>query len=215
MQDNFKPENLTSSNLQLKKSGFLVDYFIRPPISLRFKFEHEIWLSHIKLETQVGQQNSKGIDILIHDNNRVARAFLSQENSQKEVKAGKPSTKLLVRNVAFQATKQEITEIFKTYGELVAVRLPSKMSGSGSHRGFAFIEYTAKADAKAAMAELSGSTHLYGRRLVLEWAEAEESIDELRKRTADQFNAGSLSAPKRTKFEITVLKYIFLEAPMA
>ena len=86
MQDNFKPENLTSSNLQLKKSGFLVDYFIRPPISLRFKFEHEIWLSHIKLETHVGQQNSKGIDILIHDNNRVARAFLSQENSQKEVR---------------------------------------------------------------------------------------------------------------------------------
>ena len=85
VQDNFKPENLTSSNLQLKKNGFLVDYFIRPPITLKFKFEHEIWLSHINLETQVGQQNSKGIDVLIHDNNRVARVFLKQEN-QKEVR---------------------------------------------------------------------------------------------------------------------------------
>ena len=161
-------------------------------------------LQHSRLDTH---------SLELKRSNRAAER--EKKNSQKEVKAGKPSTKLLVRNVAFQATKQEITEIFKTYGELVAVRLPSKMSGSGSHRGFAFIEYTAKADAKAAMAELSGSTHLYGRRLVLEWAEAEESIDELRKRTADQFNAGSLSAPKRTKFEITVLKYIFLEAPMA
>ena len=61
VQDNFKPENLTSANLQLKKTGFLVDYFIRPPITLNFHFEHEIWLSHISLETQVGQQKSKGI----------------------------------------------------------------------------------------------------------------------------------------------------------
>eukprot|EP00088_Acartia_fossae_P001369 TRINITY_DN1052_c0_g1_i1.p1 TRINITY_DN1052_c0_g1~~TRINITY_DN1052_c0_g1_i1.p1 ORF type:complete len:826 (-),score=249.95 TRINITY_DN1052_c0_g1_i1:517-2994(-) len=126
----------------------------------------------------------------------------TETNTRKERKEGAPSCKILVRNVAFQATKQEITEIFKTYGELTAVRLPRKMSGTGSHRGFAFVDYATKADAKKAMAELSGSTHLYGRRLVLEWAEQEESLDELRKRTADQFNAGSKSAGKRTKFEM-------------
>ena len=32
------------------------------------------------------------------------------------------------------------------------------------------------------------STHLYGRRLVLEWADDTESIDELRKKTADYFH---------------------------
>ena len=134
---------------------------------------------------------------------RSNRAAEKDKPSSKEpAVAGQPSTKIMVRNVAFQATKQEITEIFKTYGELTAVRLPSKLSGTGSHRGFAFIEFASKSDAKKAFADLSGSTHLYGRRLVLEWAEAEETVDSLRKRTADQFNAGKMSASKRTKFEM-------------
>lgn len=121
-------------------------------------------------------------------------------NTRKVTKAGKPSTKILVRNVAFQATKHELAELFKIYGELSSVRLPKKLSGQ--HRGFGFIEFAAKTDAKKAMEELSGSTHLYGRRLVLEWEEQEETLDSLRKRTADQFNAGSRSAGKRSRIEM-------------
>ena len=38
-----------------------------------------------------------------------------------------------------------------------------------------------------AFKSLCTSTHLYGRRLVLEWAEDNESIEELRKKTSDYF----------------------------
>jgi len=124
----------------------------------------------------------------------------TETDTRKQRKEGEATTKIMVRNVAFEATSREIEALFKIYGELTAVRMPKKINGS--HRGFAFVEFSAKTDAKKAMAELSGSTHLYGRRLVLEWAEQEESLDELRKRTADQFNAGSRSAGKRTKFEM-------------
>lgn len=37
---------------------------------------------------------------------------------------------------------------YRTFGELKAVRLPRKMTGTGSHRGFAFVEYYTKHDAK-------------------------------------------------------------------
>ena len=37
---------------------------------------------------------------------------------------------------------------------------------------------------------LCHSTHLYGRRLVLEWAEAEETVEQLRKKTAEHFHDG-------------------------
>ncbi|KMR02737.1 putative rna-binding protein 19-like protein [Lasius niger] len=57
-------------------------------------------------------------------------------------------SKILVRNVPFQATLQEITELFKSYGELKAARLPKKLVGTEKHRGFAFIEYYTKTDAK-------------------------------------------------------------------
>ncbi len=91
-----------------------------------------------------------------------------------------PSNKILVRNIPFQANRKEVQDLFKTFGELAGVRLPSKMAGTGTHRGFAFIEFAAKSDAKKAMEALSGSTHLYGRRLVLEWASQDETIDTLR-----------------------------------
>lgn len=39
-----------------------------------------------------------------------------------------------------------------------------------------------------AFKSLCTSTHLYGRRLVLEWAEDNESIEELRKKTSDYFH---------------------------
>lgn len=45
---------------------------------------------------------------------------------------------------------------------------------------------------------LSHSTHLYGRRLVLEWAAPDDGVEELRKRTAEHFH-GSHSAAKLSK----------------
>lgn len=42
-----------------------------------------------------------------------------------------------------------------------------------------------------AFAALSESTHIYGRRLVLEWAAIDEDVETLREKTAHQFKAGS------------------------
>ncbi|XP_023713883.1 probable RNA-binding protein 19 isoform X2 [Cryptotermes secundus] len=113
--------------------------------------------------------------------------------TRKRTKVGKQTgTKILVRNVPFQATKKEVMDLFKTFGELKALRLPKKMVGTGSHRGFAFVDYYTKHDAKQAFKALCQSTHLYGRRLVLEWAAAEENVEELRKRTAENFSEGPL-----------------------
>ncbi|XP_053983354.1 probable RNA-binding protein 19 [Hylaeus volcanicus] len=97
-------------------------------------------------------------------------------------------TKILIRNVPFQATAQEITELFKAFGELKAVRLPRKLVGVEKHRGFAFVEFYTKSEAKKAFKALCQSTHLYGRRLVLEWAQTEEGVEDIRKRTAKHFH---------------------------
>ncbi|OQR74966.1 putative RNA-binding protein 19-like [Tropilaelaps mercedesae] len=119
---------------------------------------------------------------------------------RKEQKLGKASTKILVRNVPFQATRKELQELFAVFGKLKTVRLPKKMFGgdTGSHRGFAFAEFMTKSDAKRAFDALCQSTHLYGRRLVLEWAAEEDGDTEaLRRKTAEQFIEGTSS--KRLK----------------
>ncbi len=41
-----------------------------------------------------------------------------------------------------------ITAYFSTFGDIKAIRLPKKMVGTGPHRGFAFVEFYTKEDAK-------------------------------------------------------------------
>jgi len=126
------------------------------------------------------------------------------QTSKKPTKLTKQTgSKILVRNVPFQANRQEIFELFGTFGEIKALRLPKKMTpGADSHRGFAFVDYVTATDAKAAFEALSQSTHLYGRRLVLEWASTEEGVEEIRKRTADHFGAKEEVKSKKSIFNI-------------
>ncbi len=58
------------------------------------------------------------------------------------------SNKLMIRNVAFQASKNDVRQLFKEFGSLKKVRLPKKMDGQ--HRGFAFVEYDTAEEAALA-----------------------------------------------------------------
>ena len=150
---------------------------------------------------------------------QVKTARKTVENNVK----GKESAKMVVRNVPFEAKTKEIQDIFSTFGQLKRVFLPEKVTGG--HRGFAFVEFISKEEAKkgvkslhflieiflsilllmyilfyilTAFDKLCHSTHLYGRRLVLEWATEEETLETLRKRTANQYVENE---PSKKKFK--------------
>ncbi|XP_073917239.1 probable RNA-binding protein 19 isoform X2 [Castor canadensis] len=107
---------------------------------------------------------------------------------KKQVPKKQTTSKILVRNIPFQANHREVRELFSTFGELKNVRLPKKMTGTGAHRGFGFVDFLTKQDAKRAFNALCHSTHLYGRRLVLEWADSEVTVQALRRKTAEHFH---------------------------
>ena len=71
----------------------------------------------------------------------------------------------------------------------------------GGHRGFAFVEYYSLTEAKKAFHTLSQSTHLLGRRMVLEWAQDPQTVDELRMKTAQKFQLHRNDQAKRIKLE--------------
>ena len=73
----------------------------------------------------------------------------------------------MVRNIAFEATKEDITELFKNFAEIKSVRMPKK--ADGNHRGFCFIDCMTIEEANKAYQSLQ-NTHLYGRKLNFEWA---------------------------------------------
>uniref|UniRef100_A0A8D8PPT4 Probable RNA-binding protein 19 n=1 Tax=Cacopsylla melanoneura TaxID=428564 RepID=A0A8D8PPT4_9HEMI len=123
-----------------------------------------------------------------------------QERRKASNVAKQTGSKILVRNIPFQAKQEEVEELFKAFGDIKFVRLPKKMVGSGVHRGFGFVEYMTKNEAKRAMKALCQSTHLYGRRLVLEWADQDENnVDELRKRTNRYFGTDAPGGKKSKK----------------
>ena len=101
--------------------------------------------------------------------------------------SSKLSNKLLVRNIAFQANQKELHTLFATFGQLKKIRMPKKPGGS--HRGFAFIDFSTHQEAVNAMTALV-STHLYGRHLVIEWAkEDDDNLEVLRKRANGDIKA--------------------------
>lgn len=150
------------------------------------RLQHTELDSH-KLELKLSHRGSHGVD---RESDGRGKMKLSEQKSAK----------ILVRNIPFEASKHEVKELFRTFGELKTVRLPKKFSSSqGEHRGFGFVEFTTKDSAKRAFDSLKHSTHLYGRRLVLEWAEEGESVETIRKRTAEHFSNVNVPKLKRSK----------------
>ncbi|CAO3643623.1 unnamed protein product [Mucor fragilis] len=95
------------------------------------------------------------------------------------------TTKLVVRNVPFEATDKDLRELFGAYGQLKSLRMPKKFNGG--HRGFAFLDFLTKQEAKNVYDNM-GNIHLYGRHLVLEWAQEEDNVDSLREKTGKHYS---------------------------
>ncbi|KAG4439401.1 hypothetical protein IFR05_005094 [Cadophora sp. M221] len=110
-----------------------------------------------------------------------------EDNAKKQV--GK-RTKIIIKNLPFQATKQDVRALFGAYGQLRSVRVPKKFDHTT--RGFAFANFITAREAENALEALK-DTHLLGRRLVIEFAaddavDAEEEIAKMEKRTGAQVN---------------------------
>ncbi|KAF2798948.1 RNA-binding domain-containing protein [Melanomma pulvis-pyrius CBS 109.77] len=130
------------------------------------------------------------------------------EERRKEDAAKKAAgTKIMIKNLPFEAGKKDIRALFAPYGSLRSVRVPKKFDSSS--RGFGFAEFTTKRDAANAMEALR-NTHLLGRRLVLAFAEAEtddpeKELEKMQQKVGAQANKVALqklTGGGRKKFNV-------------
>ncbi|XP_054272125.1 probable RNA-binding protein 19 [Macrosteles quadrilineatus] len=152
---------------------------------------------------QLQHSTLDGHQLELKRSNRTLQDNKNQPRKKNNVEK-QTGTKILVRNIPFQATQKEVQQLFVTFGEIKSLRLPKKMVGTGSHRGFAFVEFHTKHDAKRAMQALCQSTHFFGRRLVLEWAQEDEDVEQLRKRTAASFKQASEPTSKKARADLEI-----------
>jgi len=120
------------------------------------------------------------------------RVHLGASSSSSAPPSSSASAKLIVRNLAFEATRKDVMELFAPFGTLKSVRLPKKFDGKG--RGFAFVEFLTQVEAEAAMAAL-GSVHLYGRHLVLEWENSTANTAKENGKGREKKNTLDIDAP--------------------
>ncbi len=135
--------------------------------------EHSLKLSISKkklADRQVKEQRSK----------LKRKAVTEADNPEAEKATGK----LMVKNLAFEATRKDLVQMFDSFGKVKKIRIPKKFDGT--HRGFAFVEFFTKEDAKNAFKNLQ-SSHLYGRKLVLQWAKDETlTTEQLQEKTVSE-----------------------------
>ena len=112
----------------------------------------------------------------------------------------KPTSKIIVKNLPFEATRKDVFELFSSFGQLKSVRVPKKFDKSA--RGFAFVEFLLPKEAENAMDQLEG-VHLLGRRLVMQYAEAdaesaEAKIDKMTQRAKKQMNSREMASMRNS-----------------
>ena len=79
---------------------------------------------------------------------------------------------IYVGNLSYQATPEDLTEVFAEYGTVKRVSLPTDRE-TGRLRGFAFVELADDAQEEAAIAELDGAEWM-GRQLKVNKAKPRE-----------------------------------------
>ncbi|KAF9875895.1 pre-rRNA processing protein [Colletotrichum karsti] len=137
----------------------------------------------------------EGHTLAVKASHKAQDAAEERRREDKARKAAGQRTKVVIKNLPFEATKKDIRTLFGTYGQLRAVRLPKKFGNST--RGFAFAEFVTPREAENALNALR-DTHLLGRRLVLDFAEAEavdaeEEIAKMQRKIGGQVNKVALS----------------------
>jgi multiple RNA-binding domain-containing protein 1 len=89
-----------------------------------------------------------------------------------ELKGSSKPTKLMVKNLPFEASRKDLQKLFEGFGNIKSLRIPKKRTvattGTSATRGFGFVEFTTHAEAKRAMDSLE-HTHLLGRHLKIQW----------------------------------------------
>jgi RNA recognition motif-containing protein len=83
--------------------------------------------------------------------------------------------KLYVGNVSFQASEDDLRELFSKAGEVVSAKLITD-AATGRSRGFGFVEMNSDSEAQKAITTLNGNTFL-DRNIVVSEAKPQERRD--------------------------------------
>lgn len=145
----------------------------RPGEILSMGFGFVEFRTKSQAEAAIATMNGKRLDgheLLVQTSQKAIDLGEERRKEETSKRTNSAKTKIVIKNLPFEATKKDVRALFSAYGQLRTVRMPKKFDNSA--RGFAFAEFLTSKEAENAIDALS-NTHLLGRRLVLDFAEGE------------------------------------------
>ncbi|KAF8507695.1 hypothetical protein BU17DRAFT_57223 [Hysterangium stoloniferum] len=157
-------------------------------------------------DPEAAQKALKSMQGFVLDGHKLHVTFAGRgadNDDKQDLGIGKAkTTKMIVKNVPFEASKKDIRDLFGVYGTLKSVRLPKNFDARA--RGFAFLDFVSRQEAENAFSALR-HTHLLGRHLVLDWAtEGEQDVEALRRKVGVGFGKGGELPGRKRKLDIAV-----------
>ena len=148
-----------------------------------------------------------GHELLIRTSHKAIDAAEERRKEDQAKKMAGRRTKIIIKNLPFEASKKDVRSLFGSYGQLRSVRVPQRFDSST--RGFAFADFVTSREAESAMDALR-DTHLLGRRLVLDFAaqdavDPEQEIEKMQQKVGKQVDKVALqrlAGSGRKKFHI-------------
>ena len=183
----------------------------RPGEILSMGFGFAEFRTKSQAEAAIATMNGHRLDgheLVVQLSNKISDAAEERRKEDSSKKADQAKTKIVVKNLPFETSRKDLRALFGAYGQLRSIRMPRKFDNSA--RGFAFAEFVTAKEAKSAMEALS-STHLLGRKLVLDFAEGEtdnpeETIRAMEKKAGRHEHLANvtkmLSGSARKKFAV-------------
>ena len=151
--------------------------------------------------------NLDGHELVVKASQRATDTAEERRRNDDMKKVAAKKTKIIIKNLPFEATKKDVRSLFGAYGQLRSVRVPQKFDRTT--RGFAFADFVNTKEAENAIEALT-NTHLLGRRLVLEFAagdaaDPEDEIVAMEKKTSqqtDMVHLNRITGSARRKFTV-------------
>ena len=212
---NFSTTNTQLTDLFQGLSGFLSATIITKPDPKNASKTLSMGYGFLEFRTQAQAKsamdamqgyNLGGHSLIIKVSEKAKDAFSGNIARLKNV-VKQRQTKIVVKNLPFEVSKEEIRSLFSSYGHLRSVRIPKKMDRTS--RGFAFVECATTRDAENAMEALK-HTHILGRRLIFQLAaedveNPEEEIENMQKKVntqIDKINLKNMTSSRREKVDL-------------
>ncbi|RHZ57850.1 Multiple RNA-binding domain-containing protein 1 [Aspergillus turcosus] len=182
----------------------------RPGQTLSMGFGFVDFRTKAQAQAALAAMNGYKLDqheLVVRASNKAADAAEERRREDTAKKIAARRTKIIIKNLPFQATKKDVRSLFGAYGQLRSVRVPQKFDRSA--RGFGFADFVSAREAENAMDALK-NTHLLGRRLVLEFAneeaiDPEQEIEQIEKKVGEQLDRvklQKLTGTGRKKFTV-------------